>query len=423
MESATRSVLDALEVKLNDMPGASCCPNQMTVQSGSVGVWYLLAARNLCIAEEMGMDILTLCNGCFDTLKTANSWLKVNSRFRERINDILANFGEEFKGTIDVKNILQVLHDDVGTGRIEGSLVHPLNGLRIAPFVGCHVRRPMDKMGFEDPQEPQYLVRLVKGLGGEIVGYAEKNSCCGGGLSVARKEDAYGSSRRILRSAREAGAEAMVVNCPYCYSQLHRGQPTINERFHDGLEIPIMYITQMMGVAMGIPLEELGFEEALGESSSPERILAEGIATHDEDEDSILDKGTMAQVEVCSRCLACTDDCPTAMTVNEYRPEEIITLVRKGRAMDAARREDIWFCMNCHECVEKCPQGYGMVRLMIELKNRASEMGIRPDVVERRLESLRASGFAFNSKGEAPGSHVDELQDLIEKASKERFQL
>jgi heterodisulfide reductase subunit B len=423
MESATRSVLDSLEVKLNGMPGASCCPNQMTVQSGSVGVWYLLAARNLCIAEEMEMDILTLCNGCFDTLKTANSWLKVNPRFRERINDILTNFGEEFKGTIDVKNILQVLHDDVGMGRIENGMVHPLTGIRIAPFVGCHVRRPMDKMGFEDPQEPQYLARLVKSMGGEIVSYTEKNSCCGGGLSVARKEDAYASSRRILRSALEAGAEAMVVNCPYCYSQFHGGQPAINERFHDGLEIPVMYITQMMGAAMDLPLEELGLAHPLGGSSSPERLLAESIAAHDACEDGILDKGTMAQLEVCSRCLACADDCPTAMTVPEYRPEEIITLVRRGRVSDAARRDDIWFCMNCHECVEKCPQGYGMVRLMIELKNRASEMDIRPDVVDRRLESLRASGFAFNNNGEAPGSHVDELQDLIEKASKERFQL
>lgn len=423
MESATRSVLESLEVKLNDMPGASCCPNQMTVQSGSVGVWYLLAARNLCIAEEMGMDILTLCNGCFDTLKTANSWLKVNPRFRERINDILANFGEEFKGTIEVKNILQVLNDDVGTGRIESSLVYPLNGLGIAPFVGCHVRRPMDKMGFEDPQEPYYLTKLVKGLGGEVVSYSEKDSCCGGGLSVARKEDAYASSRRILRSARDAGAEAMVVNCPYCYSQFHEGQPAINERFHDGLEIPVMYITQMMGVAMDLPFDELGFKEPLGESSNPERILAEDIAAHDVSDDSILDGGTTAQLEICSRCLACIDDCPTAMTVDEYRPEEIIALVRKGRVVDAARREDIWFCMNCHECVEKCPQDYGMVRLMITLKNRASEMGIRPDVVDRRLESLRTSGFAFNNKGESPGSHVDDLQDLIEKASKERFQL
>jgi heterodisulfide reductase subunit B len=422
MESATRSVLDNLEVQLSDMPGASCCPNQMTVQSGSVGVWYLLAARNLCIAEEMGMDILTLCNGCFDTLKTANSWLKVNSRFRERINDILANFGEEFKGTIDVKNILQVLHDDVGTGRIEGSLVHPLNGLGVAPFVGCHVRRPMDKMGFEDPQEPRYLAKLVRVLGGGIVNYTEQNSCCGGGLSVSRKEDAYASSRRILRSARDAGAEAIVVNCPYCYSQFHRDQPAINERFHDGLDIPIMYITQMMGVAMDLPLKEMGLDDPLNESNGAEMSLTEGIVSRDAVNDQ-LDKETMAQLDICSRCLACTDDCPTAMTIPEYRPEEIVTLVRKGMVMEAARREDIWFCMNCHECVEKCPQGYGMVRLMITLKNRASEMGIRPDVVDRRLESLRASGFAFNSKGEAPGSHVDLLQDLIEKASREKFQL
>lgn len=422
METATRSVLDSLGAQLKEMPNASCCPNQMTVQSGSVGVWYLLAARNLCIAEEMGMDILTLCNGCYDTLKTANSWLKVNPRFRERINGVLANFGEEFRGTVEVKNILQVLHDDVGIGKIESSLVRPLKEVRCAPFVGCHVRRPLDKMGFEDPQEPRYLASLIKGMGGEVVRYPERNSCCGGGLSVARKEDAFASSRRILRSARDAGAEVMVVNCPYCYSQFHRGQPSINERFHDGLELPVMYITQIMGVAMDLPPDELGIGAALGDLATPEDILLEGI-TGRERGDGALDDGILAQMKVCSRCQACIDDCPTAMIVPEYEPAEIMGLVRRGMVEEAARREDIWYCMNCHECIEKCPQHFGMVKLIVTLKNRASEMGIRPDVVERRLESLRRSGYAFDDNGGARGAFVGELQDLMERGSRERFKL
>ncbi|UCF07456.1 MAG: CoB--CoM heterodisulfide reductase subunit B, partial [Thermoplasmata archaeon] len=150
IELATRKVLDSFGIKLHDIQGASCCPNQMAIQSSDKALWYALAARNLCLAEKKDHDILALCNGCFDTLKSVNSKLKSDDGFRAEVNSLLKDkFGLEFSGTLDVKHVIQVLHDEIGLSALERAAVRPLGKLRCAPFTGCHARRPMDHLGFD----------------------------------------------------------------------------------------------------------------------------------------------------------------------------------------------------------------------------------------------------------------------------------
>lgn len=395
IEKASRSVLQNLGLELDDIEEASCCPNQMAIKSSDEALWFALAARNLCLAERKGHDILTLCNGCYDTLKTVNSRLKSDDKFREKINKMLAGFGLEFAGLIDVKHIVQVLHDDVGPNAIEKKVIFPLKGIKCASFMGCHVRRPMDHMGFDDPNEPAYLDDLIRVMGGETLKYSEKNSCCAGGLSIGRKDDVVPAARRVLHSAREEGALAIVVSCPFCFAQFFRSEKEIQDIYSENIRFPVFYLTELLGLTFGISPGELGLPMHIEMSTGGEKefintLLGEGV-----DESFFSDKVTKEQLVLCAKCKACVDDCPTAMTTSDYKPEEILKLVIEGRADEACTREDIWFCMNCHECSQECPQGFGMVKLIIKLKNLAAAKGIYPEAVGHRISELHESGYSF----------------------------
>ncbi len=407
IEKATRKVLENLGLKLEEIEGASCCPNQMAIKSSDDSLWYVLAARNLCLAEKKGHDILSLCNGCYDTLKSVNSRLKSDDGFRKEINEKLAELGLEFHGDIEVKHLIQVLHDDIGLNAIEKKVVYPLRSLKCAAFEGCHVTRPMDHMGFEDPKEPSYLEDLIKVIGGDSISYSEQYSCCGGGLSVGRKDDVVPAARRVLLSAIDAGAMAFIVNCPFCFAQFYRSQKEINDIYADNLKLPIFYISQLIGLTFGFNPEELSMEMHYEESAGDERELVNRILYEKIDETLFTDEVTQSQLGLCAKCFACTDDCPTAMTTSEYHPEEILELVLHGKLDEAIKRDDIWFCMNCHECVERCPQDFGMVKLIFRLKNMAATKGIYPEVVGHRVSELHERGYSF-----APNEDIREELDL-----------
>jgi heterodisulfide reductase subunit C len=191
----------------------------------------------------------------------------------------------------------------------------------------------------------------------------------------------------------------MVVNCPFCFAQLTRSQEAANDIFLDDIHMPIFYITQLIGLAMGLGPEELGmsmhYECSVGEEQEivarftgrePEPSLNEELFSHGV---------TPEQLEICAGCLACADDCSTAAATAEYRPEEILGLVLEGRIDEALERDDIWYCMNCHECTEHCPQRFGMVKLLIRLKNMAVARGRYPAVIGHRISGLHESGFSF----------------------------
>jgi heterodisulfide reductase subunit B len=382
IEMSSRRVLEDLGLTLHDIEGASCCPNQMAIQAADKDLWYTVAARNLAMAEKNDVDIVSLCNGCYDTLKSVNSKLKADEDLRSRINEALKEFGVEFRGTIDVKHIIQVLHDDVGVNVIDKACKIHLDRFTFAPFVGCHVKRPMDHMGFDDPENPFYLKAIIKSTGAKLSRYPGSNDCCGGGFSIGSKDDVVPAARSLLHEVRDAGEFAT-------------GERKANEQYFEDIGIPVMYVTELIGLAMGIDPAELGLHLHYGVSVGGERELTERILGKPVDDSALRDDVTRKQLETCKRCLACTDDCKAAMTIPEYDPEAVIDLVLEGRIDEAVARADIWYCVNCHECIQHCPQGFGMVKLWIMLKNMASEQGLAPEVLDHRLEALEAYGFSF----------------------------
>jgi heterodisulfide reductase subunit C len=193
----------------------------------------------------------------------------------------------------------------------------------------------------------------------------------------------------------------------------------------EDIGVPVLYFTELIGLAMGIDPVDLGMHLHYRASVGRERELVERILGRPSDDSALRDEVTRRQLETCKRCLACTDDCQAAMTVPQYKPAEVLDLVLEGRIDEAVARSDMWYCINCHECVQHCPQGFGMVRLWILLKNLAASRGLAPDVLDHRMEELGTSGFAFAPDeatraecglGCIPAPDVEDIRRIIERA-------
>jgi CoB--CoM heterodisulfide reductase subunit B len=398
IEIASRKVLEDLGVRMHELSGTTCCPNQMAIKSTDESFWELMAARNLAIAEKNGYDILSLCNGCYNTLKTVNTKLKNNDRLREEINSKLFSMGIEFKGTINVKHILEVLISDLGLTTIEKALVRNLKSLNAATHTGCHVTRPEDNITFDDMKEPKTLDKLTGLLGIKSVDYPEKHLCCGGGLKVASAEDAAAFARKKLLHMKENGADCIIVACPYCRAQFESAQSDIRENYNEKFELPVFYITELIALAMGYTPNELGIFILESNPEVKQKLLTR-ILGKELEKEIFNETVTKEQLEICMDCLACADDCSTAM-VSDYHPDELVKLALDGKLDEILKRGDIWYCMNCHECIDNCPQGFGMVKLIFRLKNLAIQRGICPDVILHRDSELTSSGYAFKPNDE-----------------------
>lgn len=257
IERSTRMALEAMGVELLEMEGASCCGEPISIQSLDRVAWLTLAARNLCIAEEMNVDILTICSGCYETLKTSNASLKVDPGLRGRVNEKLSAIGREFKGTIGVKNILEVLRE-VGEGKVKAHIKRPLRGIRVASHPGCHLLRPSDIIQFDDPMRPVILDRFIELLGAESVQYPKKMLCCGAGLRLVDLEKANRLVEMKLSLIEAADADCIAVVCPYCMVQYDLAQRMIKREGGAAFSIPVLYYSELLSLAMGFSPSEIG---------------------------------------------------------------------------------------------------------------------------------------------------------------------
>ena len=176
-EISARKVLEKLGVELVEMPEFNCCG--LPLDPVSHETMLILATRNLALAEQTGLNILTLCPGCAGTLKKVNKILKEDTALREQINGHLKDSGLEFKGTVETKHLLQVLKEDVGLEKIREAVVNPLTMLKVAEHVGCHLLRPKEYIGFDNPEDPQTLKTLIEATGATCLDYIDETECCG----------------------------------------------------------------------------------------------------------------------------------------------------------------------------------------------------------------------------------------------------
>lgn len=255
-EVAIRRTLPRLEVEIVDLEGFSCCPDPIFFQSSDKLGWLTLAARNLSIAEQAGLDIFTICSGCTSTLREANQILREDETLRARINRRLARIGRAYHGTIEVRHIVAHLRDRIGLDLLRASVTRPLAGVRVALHYGCHLLKPSAIMGVDDPDEPLILHQLIAAIGAEPVRHDERFLCCG--KACTDPDLPLEMTATVLRSVKRAEVDCMGMICPTCFSSFDTGQLLIARRTGEQLEVPPVYYFQLLGLAQGLSPEEVG---------------------------------------------------------------------------------------------------------------------------------------------------------------------
>ena len=228
----------------------------------------LVAARNLALAEKTGLDLVTPCSSCYITLYRANLYLQEHPQFKRRVNEALAVANLEYQGNVRVRQLMEVLFNDITPEVIASKVRRGLNGLKVAPYYGCQMVRP--DYGFDDTESPQSLDRLVESLGAEAVSFPLKNRCCGGALIISEEDLALGLIRKLLDNALENGAQCLATPCPLCQTNLDAYQSRVNSKFKTNYKLPVLFITQLIGLALEIEPASLGLDTNI---VSPDEVL------------------------------------------------------------------------------------------------------------------------------------------------------
>ena len=260
IEAATVRVFEKLRLKLHDMEGASCCPAPGVFRSFDIPTWLAIGSRNLTIAEQKNLDIAVMCNGCYGTLLETNHQMKHEPAKRKETNKVLSKVNREFKGNIKVRHILDILYNDVGLDTLSDMITNPLRGLKCAVHYGCHLLKPSEIRPRGDSERPTFFDELVEITGAESVDYKEKWMCCGagGGVRAAVKEVSMDFTREKLANMKEAGVDCIIDACPFCHLQFDLGQLEVKQMFGEEHKFPVIYYTQLLGLAMGLSPYDLG---------------------------------------------------------------------------------------------------------------------------------------------------------------------
>jgi len=259
MHESASAVARALGIELVELDGWSCCGATAAHQTDRV-LAASLPAANLLLAQRMGLDTVVTCAACYSRMKAANHEVSSSPDMQQKVADAV---GANYNGSVAVRHLIEVLLEDVGIPKLKKSLARSLNGLKVASYYGCLLVRPHDVTGFDDAENPVSLDRLVGAMGGEGVDWPCKVDCCGGGLNLTRTDVVVRLSSSIIDMAEASGADCIAVACPMCQASLDLRQKDMRKKFGGRYAMPIVYITQLLGLCLGIKPEELGLNRLM----------------------------------------------------------------------------------------------------------------------------------------------------------------
>lgn len=255
-DMSTQEVARKLGIELLEIEDWICCgatPTHLTLHLLSLA----LPTWNLLKAQKNNLEVVTCCAACFNRLKVANHFMQTDEEHRVKVNKIVhANY----YGDVVVKHLLEVLINDYGLENIAKAVAKKLENLKVASYYGCLLIRPPEVMKFDDPEDPHSMDDLMKVLGAEAINWPYKHECCGAGFSIARTDVVLRLSNDILSMAAEAGADLIAVACPLCHSNLDMRQMDIAKKYKC-YDLPILYFTQILGLALGIKPQKLGLDK------------------------------------------------------------------------------------------------------------------------------------------------------------------
>jgi heterodisulfide reductase subunit B len=257
-EMSLREVLPKLDIELIDLKNFSCCSEP--IKSVNQMLTIALSARNIAIAEKEGLDIFAPCPMCHLALSECKRLLDSDPKIKERINTFLAEEGLKYTGIFEIVTTLDLLYDKIGLEKIKDLVKKPLKDLKVAIHYGCHLIRPKEIGRPDDSENPEKMEKILKTIGAKPVEYPEKLDCCGALLTTNLPESALTKTGQKLQKVQEQGFDAFIDTCPWCHRQYDSKQTKAGETVGAKLDVPVLYLTQVMGISFGISKDKLGLE-------------------------------------------------------------------------------------------------------------------------------------------------------------------
>jgi heterodisulfide reductase subunit B len=267
-DMSAQAVAKVLDMELIELEDWNCCGSTPYTVVDELSA-FCCCARDLALAEKRGLDLVAACSDCYLILNRTNQHFKEYPEVRNRLSESLAAGGLEYHGSVNVRHILDVFANDISSADIKAKVKVDLTDLKVAPYYGCQVIRP--KPSFDDTENPQSMDRLTESLGAQVVPYPLKTRCCGGSLILSEQDIALGLIRKLLDNAISNGADCIVTVCPFCHLNLDAYQSVVNKKFKTNFNIPILFFTQLMGIAFGIESKALGLQENIVQT---DKVLA-----------------------------------------------------------------------------------------------------------------------------------------------------
>ena len=256
---SARAISEKMGITLHDMPKATCC-GAGNLQEDDLAAALATNARIFSQAEEMGMDIVTICNTCLQTFTYANHRLQNEPELLADINKVLEKAGvRPYKGTIDVKHLIWVMVDDLGIKKVKEHVSNPLNGMKVAPFYGCHSMRPNEIFQGRGGQSPKYLDTIIEAIGGKALDYNGKDKCCGFHYMLVNEKEFLNMAGGHSYEAKREGADVMISPCTLCDMSIGAYQSRSEKAMGVKIGLPEMNVSQLVGAAFGFDGKTLGF--------------------------------------------------------------------------------------------------------------------------------------------------------------------
>ena len=259
-DKTVKMVMKTLDVEMEELPDWNCC-GATSAHTMSESLAYALPLRNLVLAEKLDNTTMAIpCASCYQRLKVTKVHMDDNPELCKQISTTVVDEGT-YEGKVAVKSMLQYCYEDIGLETIRSKVTKSLAGMKLACYYGCLLTRPKAITQFDSPEYPVSMDQIVEALGAKATEFDYKTECCGASFSISNTEVVLNLSGQILEMAKESGADAIVVACPLCQSNLDMRQPDIEKHSGKKLDIPIFYFTQLMAMAFGMPEKEMMFHK------------------------------------------------------------------------------------------------------------------------------------------------------------------
>jgi len=381
---STKTLLDRMGMDALEVTGFGCCPDPIYVRAYGKDVAIALSARNLALAQGRGERLLVACNGCYNVLHEAASELE-DANARGEVNAMLPE-GLRYQGGLEIVHLLALLNSKLPILRT--IIKNPLVGLKVAVHYGCHALYPTTVRD-DDPTNPKSMDELVCAAGAISLDYESKLSCCGVPVGTFDREEADGILQKKLSDIKDAGADCIVTACPACFMRFDMLPAEFRE-----YTIPVLHISELLCIAIGVQAEELFLE---GHSTKIDPVLQK-IAGPKNTEKGLVAKH-FDRSELENHCQACREECTAAVSTRDtdkpFDPLAPVEALLEGRFYETIGGTEIWRCLQCGKCAERCPNNLGLKDFYARARELSMENGKTPRVIEDKIKMLEETGYAM----------------------------